>query len=216
WGGTLPESVIDVACGTGAAAVAMALRGVRVAGLDRSPQMLGIARQRASRWGAAVDWILQDFRDLEGPCRFAAATCFYDAVNYCQSLKELEALLAGVARCVESGGTLLFDAITQYGIRVVWGDRQESRVEDDLVRVWQPQFDRRTSLGTLDVTYLERAADGTWQRFDERHVHRGFDPVEVLAALHATGWGLEGMYRCFTLEPPDAATYRVAYLAQRR
>lgn len=218
WGGTFPGAILDLGCGTGTVAVALALRGVSVVGLDRSAQMLEEARSRARRWGADVEFREGDFRNLDLPDRFDAVTCFYDAINYCQSVAELESVLTGLARCVRPGGRLIFDAITHYGIRFVWGSRPDLRVDDDLVRVWRPSYDREAGLGTLDITYFVRDEDrnDTWRRFDERHVHRGFDPVEVKAALQATGWDPAPAYRCFSLEPPDAATDRVAYLARRR
>lgn len=216
WGGTFPESVLDLGCGTGAAAVALALRGVRVVGVDRSPAMLAGARARAEHWGAVAGFVEGDFRALDLEDRFDAAICLYDALNYCRSVDELTAVFSGLARHVEPGGQLLFDVITHYGIRFAWGSRPDLRVDDDLVRVWQPSYDRESGLGTLDITYLVRESDDRWRRFDERHVHRGFDPVEVMAALQAARWDPRGAYRCFTLEPPEPSTYRVAYLAERR
>lgn len=217
WGGELPARLVDLGCGTGAAAVAMALRGVDVVGVDRSGAMLAAARQRASRWGATAEFLQADFRHLDLAADRDAAICFYDALNYCQSAAELEAVFKGVHRCVRPGGTFFFDIITDYGIRFVWGNRPEIRVDDDMVRVWRPSYDRASVLGTLDITYFvaDTERPDCWRRFDERHVHRGFDPIEVNASLAATGWEPVHSYRCFTVDPPDAATYRVAYLARR-
>ncbi len=217
WGGDLPGRLVDLGCGTGAAAVALALRGVDVLGVDRSGAMLKAARHRAARWGAAVEFQEADFRQLDLATDFDAATCFYDALNYCGSVAELEAVFRGLHRCVRPGGTFFFDVITDYGIRFIWGNRPEIRVDDDMVRVWRPSYDRRSALGTIDITYFVGDTDrpDLWRRFDERHVHRGFDPIEVHASLAATGWEPVHSYRCFTVEPPDAATYRVAYLARR-
>ena len=43
-------SVLDVGCGTGELTVAIAARGYRVVGLDRSHGMLEVFRGRAGRW----------------------------------------------------------------------------------------------------------------------------------------------------------------------
>lgn len=218
WGGRWPASVLDLGCGTGAAAVALALREVRVTGVDRSPEMLGCARQRADRWGVRVEWVEADYRDFALEDRFDAAICFYDAINYCLTEQDLEAVLHNAARHVNPGGTLLFDCITTFGIRHAWGNQVEARVEDDIVRIWRASFERDSGHGRLDITYFVRdeADPGRWSRFDERHTHRGYDAVEIQAALRNTGWEPRAAYTCFTLDPITATTYRGAYLAVRR
>jgi ubiquinone/menaquinone biosynthesis C-methylase UbiE len=50
------DRVLDVGCGTGTLAVAAARSGAQVIGIDRSPQMLALARQKAASEGVSVDW----------------------------------------------------------------------------------------------------------------------------------------------------------------
>jgi len=51
-----PADVLDVACGTGSLAVLIAEDGYRVTGIDASPSMLAVARQKARE--ARVDLVL--------------------------------------------------------------------------------------------------------------------------------------------------------------
>src|SRR5438477_183685 len=48
-GDLLARRVLDVGCGTGNLAAALAARGARVWGVDPSPEMLAIARRKAPR-----------------------------------------------------------------------------------------------------------------------------------------------------------------------
>lgn len=50
------DRVLDVACGTGNAAVPAAAAGARVAGVDLTPEMFPAARLRAAAAGVEVDW----------------------------------------------------------------------------------------------------------------------------------------------------------------
>jgi SAM-dependent methyltransferase len=224
WDNEWPRSVLDLGCGTGAAAVALALRDVRVVGIDNSPEMLDVARRRAERWGARVTWVLADFRDyslkrdiaIEG--LFDAAICFYDAINYCLTEQDLEAFLRRAALHVRVGGSILFDCISTFGIKHAWGNSTEAKAEADMVRVWQASYDKPSGRGRLDITYLIRdeAQPDCWRRFDEAHVHRGYDPLDIHAALRSTGWEPRKTHVCFHYEPVTLTTYRVAYLAVRR
>jgi ubiquinone/menaquinone biosynthesis C-methylase UbiE len=56
--------VLDVACGTGNATIPAARVGARVTGLDFSPALLAIARERAADAMVEVEWIEGDAQEL--------------------------------------------------------------------------------------------------------------------------------------------------------
>ena len=56
--------VLDVACGTGNATIPAARSGARVTGLDFSPALLSLARERAADAMVEVDWIEADAQEL--------------------------------------------------------------------------------------------------------------------------------------------------------
>ena len=55
-GAGVGDDVVDVACGTGNAALLAAARGARVVGIDGAPRLLAVARERAAELGVEVDW----------------------------------------------------------------------------------------------------------------------------------------------------------------
>ena len=57
-------TVLDVACGTGNATIAAAEMGARVTGLDFSPRLIAIARERGSDAKVEVDWLEGDAQSL--------------------------------------------------------------------------------------------------------------------------------------------------------
>jgi len=56
--------VLDVATGTGNAAIPAALRGAHVTGLDLTPELFDTARERAAEEGVDVEWVEGDAEDL--------------------------------------------------------------------------------------------------------------------------------------------------------
>jgi len=56
--------VLDVACGTGNASIPAARLGARVTGLDLSPGLVAIARERGAEAGVQVDWLEGDAQSL--------------------------------------------------------------------------------------------------------------------------------------------------------
>jgi 2-polyprenyl-3-methyl-5-hydroxy-6-metoxy-1,4-benzoquinol methylase len=61
--------VLDVGTGTGRAALLLAREGAEVTGVDRSSQMLGVARQRAAAEGVGVQFVEGDAQALAFPDR---------------------------------------------------------------------------------------------------------------------------------------------------
>jgi ubiquinone/menaquinone biosynthesis C-methylase UbiE len=61
--------ILDMATGTGRAALALAKRGARVTGADASSEMLAVARRRAADAGLVIDFVQGDAHALAYPDR---------------------------------------------------------------------------------------------------------------------------------------------------
>ncbi len=66
--GAAPKTILDMGCGTGRLAVALAERGHRVTGADPSAGMMRVARNRAG--GERVTWVDSDSASLALETRF--------------------------------------------------------------------------------------------------------------------------------------------------
>lgn len=58
------EKTLDVACGTGNAAVRAAEAGAQVTGVDLTPELFDAARLEAAQAGVTVDWVQGDAEEL--------------------------------------------------------------------------------------------------------------------------------------------------------
>ncbi len=74
---SLPEGskILDVGCGTGRHAVALAKHGYKVLGVDISEGMLEEARRLAEKAGVQVEWLQSDATQMELEQQFDAAIC---------------------------------------------------------------------------------------------------------------------------------------------
>jgi len=61
------ERVLDLACGTGNAALLAAARGARVVGVDAAPRLLAVARERARSLSLAAEFVHGDLLKLPVP-----------------------------------------------------------------------------------------------------------------------------------------------------
>lgn len=95
------DRVLDLACGTGNAALLAAGRGAAVTGLDIEPRLLELARTRALTTALDIHWVCADVEQatLDGATFSVVLSAF--GVMYAPSH---DAAAAALARCCASGG----------------------------------------------------------------------------------------------------------------
>jgi len=103
--------VVDVGCGGGILAEAMAREGASVLGIDLADKPLAVARLHASQQQVAVDYRLSSAEDLAA--REAQA---YDIVTCMEMLEHVpqpDAVIAACATLVNPGGWVFFSTINR-------------------------------------------------------------------------------------------------------
>src|SRR5579863_3729849 len=75
-----PGPLVDVPCGNGRHALALAERGFRVTGVDLSAEFIAEAKSRAGT--LPVDFVHGDMRTLALPSTFAGAYCVGNSFGY--------------------------------------------------------------------------------------------------------------------------------------
>jgi demethylmenaquinone methyltransferase/2-methoxy-6-polyprenyl-1,4-benzoquinol methylase len=102
-GATSMTKVLDLACGTGDIAVAMARRGAHVVGLDITHRMIQLAREKARAQPRTV-FLVGDMMALPFPDRaFDVVTTGYGIRN----VPEIEPAIAEIRRVLRPGGRLI-------------------------------------------------------------------------------------------------------------
>jgi SAM-dependent methyltransferase len=101
-------AVVDLGCGRGRHAIPLSLRGFRVTGVDLSVKMLRLARERAEREGAAVEWVREDMREFVRPAAFDVFLSLFSSFGYFGD-EENQKVLDNVGRSLKPCGALLLD-----------------------------------------------------------------------------------------------------------
>ncbi len=214
--GAAPTSLVDVACGPGEFALMMARRGLRVIGVDQSPEMLTIARHSAEDRGIAASFLEQDMRNLHLPALVDAATCLYDSLNYIVHEAEFRQVMTAVASALNPRGLFLFDMNTLRGMATKWTNRtwlvQDS---DDECEVHQTEFDYDTGIATIRINAFLLRPGGQYERVREIHRERGYPMTEIEEALAQAGFEVLGCWSSPEFTPVTPETGRVFYAARR-
>lgn len=215
-----PARALDLACGTGAAALALAQAGARVVGVDRSPPMLALARARARDLGLPATFLAADIRRLPraqdhtlAPGSFDLATCLYDSLNYLTGDDDLGLALEGAARLLRPGGRIVFDLNTEHEFRS-WDENDQVVHDAGGILVYNRlSYEPAARLAHGRIVWFVREID-RWWRGEESHVERAWSDAEVLGALAAAGLRLLAR-RTPLWEPAAPDAPRIVYEAER-
>ncbi len=184
-----PREILDMPCGEGTFAVAMAKKGYRMSGVDRSAGMLTLARRKAREAHVPVRFIKRDVRSLRFREEFDLVTSWYDSLNYLLRPNDLVSAFAGAFRALRPGGVFLFDMNTPGTLSKGW-QRHPSFVEVDARNAFvihRSTWNARSRVATLKVTCFV-GRDGRWSRFDELHRERAYPLVAIRACLRRVGF----------------------------
>jgi SAM-dependent methyltransferase len=172
------STLLEVACGTGSIMAALADR-YRVSGLDISPGVLSVAREKLSD-GTAL--YLADMSDFRIGATFDAIICVYHGINHLLSLSDVRSFFACAHRHLNDGGVLVFDTLTIDDFKSMatrskivqkFGDnylRIKVRPSDEFIFEW-------------DIELFELQPGGKYKLLTELIRTAAYSTAEILAAL---------------------------------
>jgi SAM-dependent methyltransferase len=215
-----PRRVLDLACGTGTAALRFAAQGYTVVGIDGSATMLDVARQKAIDEDAPVQFIQQDMRSFTIPEPADLVTCFYDSLNYLTDPADLVRSFTCMRNALAPDGLAIFDMNTRAGLAADWNGNCWVQEIGDTYFIQQAEWDAETAIATMTLTCFARLGRD-YRRFEEIHTERGYTLDEITAALEAAGLTTLDAFACLprigpTFEPPGETTGRVVLVARSR
>jgi SAM-dependent methyltransferase len=177
--------VIDLGCGSGILSEGLAAGGYDVLGIDISPAMIELARQRVPAGQFVVGSLLK--ADLP-PCIAVAAVG--ECVNYLfdegNSDRALTKLLRRVFAALRSGGLFLFDAAGPGRVRGL-GPQRSHFEGDGWATLVTTEEDRQRRRLTRQITSFRRVGD-LYRRDHEVHRLRLLRPTELAEQLRAAGF----------------------------
>lgn len=106
------QTVLDVGCGPGRHALALARRGVQVTGVDASPEFIALARAAAAAEGLPAAFAVLDVRDLADQGRFDAAICLCQGGFGLLGGRDDLDVFARIVAAVRPGGGLAVSAFS--------------------------------------------------------------------------------------------------------
>jgi SAM-dependent methyltransferase len=180
------ESACDLACGTGTTALALARTGIRMCGVDLSPAMCRLAREKLRRTGLPFRVFRADMRDFKLPEPVDLVLCEFDALNHVPRRQDLARVARSVSRALRPGGHFYFDVNNRLAFEKVWPGAMWIG-KPDVAVVMHGGYDARNERGWTDVEWFIRRGR-LWERKHEHIEQVAWSVTEIRHTLREAGF----------------------------
>ncbi len=208
----LKKKVLDLGCGTGNVTTRMRDFGYNMIGVDLSPDMLSVAKDKDKKGN--ILYINQDMRNLEIFGTVSAVVSLCDCVNYITDMDDLKKVFIGVYACLDPGGVFIFDLKTKSYFEKI-GDSVIAEDREECSFIWENSFDEKSCINEYDLSLFIKAKDGRYDKYNEIHRQRAYRIEVVKQVVKSAGFDFEAAYTAFTKQRAREYDNRVYIIAKK-
>ena len=198
-----PRRILDLPCGQGRHAIELARRGYEVTGVDLSPYLLGVARERGYASGVKVRWLEGDMREALPGETFDLILNLFTSLGYFDDEADDRRVVRVAASMLDPGGRFLLEVINGQRIMGNFQEREWFTVGETAV------MERRSLDRPTHRMVVERTVSST--NGDETSVHavRLYSGPAVKTMLDAAGFSRVELYGDWDGAPLTPESLRV-------
>lgn len=215
------KHILDMGCGTGGHAISLARCGYKVHGIDRSPEMVTIAKEKAEAQGLSdrVWFETGNIQDINIKNKFDAVICMFAVIGYQISNDELFAALQNVRKHLKPKGLFVCDF--WYGPAVL-KQRPTDRIKivqnengDRIIRLAKPEIDIQKNCVTVFYHLLHFQGNQLVNEMRESHEVRYLFQPEIAFFIEQSGMNLIRVCPFAELDlDPSEETWNVSAIAK--
>ncbi len=202
--------LLDVPCGQGRHAHLLAEAGYDVDGIDYSPQLLAVARQRGS--GRRLRYTRGDMRRLPARWtrRFDAVLNLFTSFGFFLAPDDDVRVIAEIARVLKPGGLLIWHGGSRDGVMARFLARDWWRASDGTLFAQERSFDPLSGFLTIRSEWQGRAGTG-----ERQHRIRLYSASHLAEMLRAAGLVVEQAFDGWTDRPLRRRSSEMLLVARR-
>jgi len=183
-----PVRILDLPCGQGRHAIELSRRGYDVTGVDLSPYLLGVARERARASGVRVRWRSGDMREPVAGETFDVVLNLFTSFGYFEEEADDRLVIRAAGAMLQPGGRFVLEVINGERIMARFQEREWFTVGQAAV------IEQRTLDRSSRRMVVERTVSAPGETEVNVHAVRLYDGPRLEAMLRAAGFGRVELY----------------------
>ena len=206
-----PQSLVDLACGTGNATVELGKLGYSVSGADISTSMIRTAREKAT----SIRFFEGDLRRLsrvDGLGPFDGAVCLYDSFNYLLTPEDFKKGLEEVFRILLPESLFIFDVCTERNSLRYFHDVIDNGKGPGFSYKRHSYYDRERR---LQYNHFLIQFDARKEILEETHTQHIYRWKDLIAHIEASPFELLDVFDGFTFNKGSARSHRIHFVLRR-
>jgi SAM-dependent methyltransferase len=194
------KAVLDLCCGPGRYSIALARRGFKVTGVDRTKFLLDKARAGARKAGARVEWLEMDMRDFVRPESYNLALSMFTSFGYFDDKREDLAVLSNIFASLKPRGACLIEVMGKEILAKIFQPTRSEILPDGTKFIGRGEiFDEWTRVRNEWILIKNKRAKSftfhhtiySGQEMRDRMEAVGFSGVKLFGNLDGDAYGLD-------------------------
>ncbi len=187
------SNFLDLGTGTGFFPIYYAKLGMRSVGIDKDKEMIKIAKGRAKDEELDnIEFIHHNILSFKTNERFSYVTMFFDVLNHFHTASDISKLFSNVHEHLEDGGFFIFDILSQWGMKKMWGNDKFFEYYDDFKILWVSQWDSSKQCLTVTMKIFSGK-----QVIKETFIEKAYQRKTIEEKLADAGFELQGVTPLF-------------------
>lgn len=204
-----PDSICELACGTGNITGRLQRRGYDMTGVDISSDMLEIAAEKVG----VSSLICSDMSKLNLSENYDAFLCMIDGLNYVITPKAVVNTFKCVKSRLRKKGVFIFDVSSEYKLKNVIGNETFIHSDYDIFYSWQNRYIEKYNLSDMLLNFFVEKK-GCYDRFEERHLQRGWTKCQMIKMLKMAGFTEISVFDELSFNEPSPESERLVFVCK--
>ncbi|MEM1535537.1 MAG: methyltransferase domain-containing protein [Candidatus Pacearchaeota archaeon] len=200
--------MLDIACGTGKLAEMFRKKGYDIEGIDKSKNMLEIARQRGIKCYEA------DMAHFNLNKKYNLILCVFDSLNYLTKPNQIRKCFSCVSKHLEKGGLFIFDMNSDYKINSLLRNASTwYKKINNIELIWINSW--KKDMWISKIIMFEKIKENIYKRYCEVHVEKAYSLAKIKKLLKETGFRIRGIYSSLNFDKIKKDSGRWFFVVQK-
>ncbi|HOO70509.1 MAG TPA: class I SAM-dependent methyltransferase [Spirochaetota bacterium] len=204
-----PSLILELGCGTGRFGAKFARDNYTIIGIDRSLDMLHVAKARTFKKFSIFCADIRNFY-LSTPADFIFSV--HDTMNYLSRPSDVAKALLNLKDAMHERSIFMFDVTTEYNINRYFDGKMTNYEVRGTDVSWTNSFDRKRRIVSSVMTFTK---DGK-KVFVERHIQRIYSIGDIKKILAKTGFEILDIFGDSTFQEPCGESVMINFIVRKK